>query len=164
MKRRLLGALTLAAMSAALAVATQSAVLKAGACGDSGAYTDRLCAGERLNTSEYLISRNGRYRFYYQDDGHTLIYDTIDPNNWDPSASMFEPHGNASYLKYGVDSSGSTTSQLTMWSFDSSGEPALSYYIHWGDAQSSGHYVKLEDDGCLRAYEADRSRIMTLWC
>lgn len=50
--------------------------------GTHGAYTSALCDNEAMAANAYLISPNGTYRFYLQDDGHTLIYDTTDEENW----------------------------------------------------------------------------------
>jgi len=163
-KRRLLGALVLSMATAGIAILTQpQAARAAGGCDNSGPYTDTLCAGGHLNVNQYLISPSGRYRFFYQDDGHTLIYDTIDWSNWYPSSSIFPPHPDASYLLYGVDASGGTT-EVTLWSFNQSNGSALPYYLYWADAPGSGHYLKLEDDGCLRAYDADGRYLTTVWC
>lgn len=162
MTRRLIGALAIAIAIAATGPGRSSVVRAAAIC-DGSAY-DTLCAGGHLNPNGYLISPNGRYRFMYQPDGNTLIYDTQDWNNWDPSAPIFYPHANPGYLMYGVDGSGRATSQRTLWSFRHSGSSALPYYIDWGPAGSAGHYMKLENDGCLRAYEADGSFVTTLWC
>lgn len=162
---RFLGALVLAIVMAALTpLVTPSTARAAGGCDASGAGTDRLCAGAHLNVNQYLRSSNRRYRFYYQDDGHTLIYDTIDWNNWQHSAPIFEPHPHARYLSYGVDSREAPTTQVTLWSFSGWQRPALPYYIFWGDAQALRHYLKLDDDGCLRAYESDGSFLMNVWC
>lgn len=163
--KRLLTALALSTATAAIAIGTQVPVVRAaGGCDNSGAYTDTLCAGGHLNVNQYLISPNGRYRFFYQDDGHTLIYDTIDWTNWVPSSSILPPHADASYLMYGVDGSGTAANEVTLWSFNGWNSSALPYYLFWGDAQGSGHYLRLEDDGCLRAYEADGRYITTIWC
>ena len=163
MARRLISALAFAIILAAAAGVGQPPVARANAVCD-GSASDTLCAGGHLNVNGSLISANGRYRLVYQSDGHTLIYDTQDWNNWDPSSPIFEPHPNASYMMYGVGASGRATNEVTLWSFTSSGVSALPYYISWGHAQSDAHYMRLENDGCLRAYEADGSFIMTLWC
>jgi hypothetical protein len=165
MTRRLLGALTFAAiMAAAGGLMDSTAVRASGPCDDPAGYPDTLCAGGHLNANGYLSSPNGRYRFVYQGDGNTVIYDTFDWNNWDPSVSIFEPHANAGYLMYGVDGAGRASTAVTMWSFTPWNTSALPYYVDWGQAQSTGHYMKLENDGCLRAYQVDGSPITTLWC
>ena len=165
MARRTLGALALAAVTAAVAALTQSGTARAASgCDGSGAGTDRLCAGEHLNVNQYLVSPNRRYRFYYQDDGHTLIYDTIDWSQWEPSVPIFDPHPYARYLLYGVNSSESATAEVNLWSMSGWQTSALPYYVYWGQAQGTGHYMKLEDDGCLRAYESDGSFLMNVWC
>jgi hypothetical protein len=163
MARRLINALAFAIILAAAAGIGRSPVARAAAVCDGSAY-DTLCAGGHLNVYGYLSSPNGRYRFVYQPDGHTLIYDTQDWNNWDPSSPVFEPHPNPSYLMYGVGPGGRATTEISLWSFTSSGASALPYYISWGQAQNDSHYMRLENDGCLRAYQSDGSFIMTLWC
>ena len=47
-----------------------------GPCDSSGAFTDRLCDGDSLSPSSYLVSPNGNYRFYYQSDNAGVVYDT----------------------------------------------------------------------------------------
>lgn len=162
MTRRLLKGLMVAGIMAASVIAQSLVGRASGVCDNSGPYTDTLCAGRHLYANSYLVSPNGRFRFYYQGDGNTLIYDTW--NGWDPSVPLFEPHDGANILAYGVDSSGSPSAEVNMWSLNRSNTSALPYYLSWGDAQSAEHYMKLEDDGCLRAYQSDGSFYTTLWC
>src|SRR5687767_2942404 len=107
MGARCFGALSVAVLTAVLVVLTQSARARAaGGCDVSGPGTDRLCSGGHLPADHYIISPNGRYRLYYQSDGHTLIYDTIDWNHWVHFSALFDPHADAGYLMYGVNASG----------------------------------------------------------
>jgi hypothetical protein len=162
MGRRVVGAVVIAVAIAAAGISRTSIVRAAAVC-DGSAY-DTLCAGGHLNTNGYLMSPNGRYRFMYQPDGNTLIYDTQDWNNWNPSAPILYPHANANYMMYGVGGSGRATTQVTLWSFNHSNTSALPYFIDWGPTRTANHYMRLENDGCLRVYEEDDSFIMTLWC
>ena len=165
MGARFFGVLAVASLTAVLAVLTQSETARAaGGCDVAGPGTDRLCSGGHLLPDHYIVSANGRYRFYYQADGHTLIYDTIDWNHWVHSTPLFGPHDNAGYLMYGVDSSGRATTQVTLWSYTRWQTPAVPYYLYWGEAPGPGHYLKLDDDGCLRTYQSDGSFLMNVWC
>jgi hypothetical protein len=165
MGARFLGALSVAVLTAVLVVFTQSASARAAAgCDVSGSGTDRLCSGGHLLADQYIMSPNGRYRLYYQSDGHTLIYDTIDWDHWVHSAPLFDPHANAGYLMYGVNSSGQATTEVNLWSFTRWNTSALPYYLNWGEASGAGHFMRLDNDGCLRAYEPDGSFLSNLWC
>ena len=165
MGARFLRALSVAVITAVLAIVAESSTARAaGGCDISGPGTDRLCSGGHLPANHYLISPNGRYRFYYQDDGHTLIYDTIDWNNWVHSTPLFSPHENAGYFMYGVNASGYADGEINLWSFTPWHTSALPYSLYWGDGVGSGHYMKLDDDGCLRAYQSDVSFMTTIWC
>lgn len=157
--------LGMAVVTAVLVALTHSPTTRAaGGCDVAGHGTDRLCSGGHLPTDHYLVSANGRYRFYYQGDGHTLIYDTVDWNHWVHSSPVFEPHGNAGYLMYGVNSAGSGSSEVNLWSFTRWHTSALPYYLYWGQAPGSGHYVKLDDDGCLRSYNSGGGFLSNVWC
>jgi hypothetical protein len=79
--KALLTAFSLCLLAVASTPITVSAE-QTGPCDTSGAYTDRLCVGEHLAPSEYLLSPNGRYRLYYQADGAAIIYDTDDFEEW----------------------------------------------------------------------------------
>lgn len=165
MGARFFRALAIAVITAALAVVTQSQIARAaGGCDGSGPGTDRLCSGGHLPVNHYLVSANGRYRFYYQGDGHTLIYDTSDWSHWVHSSPVFYPHDNAGYLMYGVNASGSATGEINLWSFTPWQTSALPYYLYWGQGPGPGHYMKLDDDGCLRAYRSDGGFLSNLWC
>lgn len=158
-------AVAVAVTTASLAVLAQSSTTRAaGGCDVSGHGTDRLCAGGHLLPDHYIVSPNGRYRFYYQGDGHTLIYDTIDWNHWVHSAPLFEPHDNAGYLMYSVNASGRATTEINVWSFTRWNTSALPYYPYWGQASDSSHFLKLDDDGCLRTYRSDGSFLLNIWC
>jgi hypothetical protein len=164
MGARFFRALTVAAITASFAALAHSPTVRAAnGCDASGHGTDRLCSGGHLLADHYLVSPSGRYRFYYQSDGHTLIYDTIDWNHWEHSSPVFYPHQDAAYLMYGVNSDGSASSEINLWSFTRWQTSALPYYLYWGQT-GSGHYLRLEDDGCLRAYGSDGGFLTTVWC
>jgi hypothetical protein len=164
MGARFFRAMVLVIATAAMGVFTQSTSTRAsGGCDVSGHGTDRLCSGGHLLPDHYIVSPNGRYRFYYQGDGHTLIYDTIDWNSWVHSAPVFDPHANAGYLMYGVNASGRATNEVNLWSFTRWNTSALPYYLYWAQAPP-GHYMKLDDDGCLRTYQSDGSFLTNVWC
>jgi len=72
--------------------------------GDHGAYTDRLCQGDALAPSAYIISANLRYRLYYTDIGSAVIFDTHNEydsqENWDAICVIRSSTDNPGHLVY----------------------------------------------------------------
>jgi len=104
--------------------------------GSHGAYSDRLCPTDTLQSSAYLSDPTGRYRFYYQSDGHTLVYD----NAWSPSEVVCEvtPVDNshtAGWFEYGDP--GISGGNLNWAVHDSSGDITASAFTSGTDGYSN---------------------------
>jgi hypothetical protein len=131
-----------------------------GDCDVSGAYTDRLCDGEHLAPSEYLVSSNGDFRFYYQADGHAAVYDFRYDEEGEYAYTVMFPD-------YFEDDPGKFQHGLATWAPSGCQDFAWTIFDDNNDVvagsstcltPSGDHYTKLDNNGCLATYDATGMR------
>ncbi len=140
------------AVIATLASSTTADARQMGNCDTSGAYTDRLCDGDHLDPGAYIYSPNGRYRLYYGGDGHALIYDTIDPDNWVNTCTLEPPHSDPGKFMYTESSgvSGHPVGWVILDDYNVTVRHVLSNYTVNGQS-----YLQVSNSGLVEHYDDD---------
>lgn len=133
-----------------------------GACDVSGQYTDRLCERDHLVPGSYISSDNYQFRFYFQSDGHALVWDVSDYENWQFVDTVAFPYPWASpgaYFMYGATSADGAPGFFDTYRINWLqatyywGGPSTADGSYWTETPVGDHYVKLDNDGCLRIYD-----------
>ena len=151
----------------ACALALYSHDIVGSAMSSCGAYSDRLCAGQSLMTSEYLESPDGDYKFYYQDNGVAHIFyvrtnpwtvvDTLHSGAWATPQELTytDPWVNWTYGNlYGAV-------HISVWSTDGVDDYVDAIYSGTGLWPVGGHYLALDNDGNLKSI--DDNGTMKVW-
>jgi hypothetical protein len=124
----------------------------------SGAYTNMLCPNEHIYSSAYLVDTNDRYRFYYQNDGNSYIFDTS-TNPWTTTRVLwnFGISGTAWIMVF--ESEPGVATRLNAYSNGSVSEYVISANTGTGD-----HFARLDTDGCLRFYDQGGAGVIATYC
>jgi len=128
-----------------------------------GASQNCLDGGQALHYDQYIISPNGNYRLYFQSDGQTILFDTSG-STWVNITSFHGTYSNASHFLFADPNVAASAGDFNFsWYQFCSGGECNQGTLGTNETADGAMVLRLEDDGCLRAYDQGGTRFRVVW-
>ena len=128
-----------------------------------GEGTDSLCSLDALPTSAYIESANGDYRLFFQSDGALILFD-VSGESWVNLRTFNEAFTSPGHVVYDWPSHEPEWSRASLVTYDDSDDVYSGIWFDEFNAPSGDHFVRIDNDGCLRFYDEGGTHVRGEYC
>jgi hypothetical protein len=114
----------------------------------------------------YLVSPNGNYRFYFA-NGMSKVYDISNWDRWVERYELLPAYGNPGFLMYSRPNPPNGLPSMHLAGYDSGQNYVVGFGVYPAVPEGGPvgqHFMRLEDDGCMRFYDQDGNRWIATLC